>query len=66
MSLTWKQRGARVLGSFVLGFMGGIGALSPGLNNESFLMIALKACISGMISAGPQIKRVLDEYSRTR
>lgn len=66
MVLTWRQRGARVLGSFVLGFVGGIGALSPELGTQSFLILVSHAIIAGMITAGPQIKRVLDEYGKSR
>lgn len=63
--MNWRQRGARVLGSFVTGYSGGLGTLlALGVIDDHITLHILFTIptITGLITALPQLGKILQEF----
>jgi len=65
MPLSWKQRSARIAGAYTLGFGAGFAISIDAIISDPIITL-IKAGIGGMLTALPQLKRMLEEYSRGR
>jgi len=62
--VTCRQRLARIAGAFTTGF--GTGAAITMPFDPDFGVNLLKAGFAGVLTALPQLKKILEEYSRQR
>ena len=63
--MNWKQRGAKVLGSYVMGYSGGMGTLMTlGVfeTQVTFHLLFTIPTVTGLITALPQLGKILQEF----
>ena len=62
--MNWRRRGAKVLGSYLAGYGGGIGVegLHHGMGDLSILFTI--PAIAGLIVALPQMGKMFNEFSK--
>ena len=63
--ITGRQRLARIAGAYTIGFGAGF-AISIDIIISDPVITFIKAGIGGMLTALPQIKKMLEEYSHGR
>jgi len=59
-NVKWKKRGAKILGTWVLGFSGGLVGIS--ILQPEFTLLILDAMLIGFVITLPQIGKMLIEY----
>ena len=65
--MNWTKRGAKVLGSFITGYSGGISVTVPICASMEGLAIGMTAMlsypiISGVVASLPQLGKILNEF----
>jgi peptidoglycan biosynthesis protein MviN/MurJ (putative lipid II flippase) len=64
--MNWKKRGAKILGSYVTGYTGGLALIFPltAINEWHLELLSFLAypAIAGLLVAGPQLGKTLIEY----
>jgi hypothetical protein len=62
--MNWSKRGAKILGSFVTGYSGGLGTLlTLGVIDDhvTFTILFTIPCVTGLVTALPQLGKILQE-----